>query len=448
MADFDPDSPAFRPEEAAGGDYAADDPTDLEINNIIDDSAPLVPPDINAGAGIGYDTGVPTTEFTQRQRVLRTAVDDFYDRWEKKDVIPQLRRDYNNFEYKGGTLRLKSNPNLDIINSRTGEPLALSTIAKKEGGLYAIRNELGFPDWGYKSEPRVTPEDVAALNKTDERLGNVENELSDSTELKTIVDGANDATSALEELEAELNDGTDETDDGLQFSLRELRALDKALRRIRGELVNNLSKLTVVEERIALKKEKLKTEGISEDLKRAISARLRELEIERSTRVEILARNKNALRSQISRIRETIKRILHEDTTLADRVRTLFREQGITIVSILTAIGMTIGALVFALTGSGGGAATPPSKPTDKGGVKEWVKKTLQSLGRALAKLAGKAAAALPGIIGSIVSWLLSLLAKTAGWLSQNLWAVVLAIGSLLFVAAREWLLPKNPKSE
>ena len=86
--------------------------------------------------------------------------------------------------------------------------------------------------------------------------------------------------------------------------------------------------------------------------------------------------------------------------------------------------------------------------------MREWIKKNLQSLGRALAKLAGKAAAALPGIIGSIVSWLLSLLAKTAGWLAENLWAVVVAAGGLLLVAAREWLaagdraLPKKPKHE
>ena len=57
-----------------------------------------------------------------------------------------------------------------------------------------------------------------------------------------------------------------------------------------------------------------------------------------------------------------------------------------------------------------------------------------------LASLAGKAAAALPGIIGSIISWLLNLLSKTAGWLANNLWALVVAIGSLLFVIAREWL--------
>ena len=66
----------------------------------------------------------------------------------------------------------------------------------------------------------------------------------------------------------------------------------------------------------------------------------------------------------------------------------------------------------------------------------EWFKsvgeKHLQALWRALANLAGKAAAALPGIIGLIVSWLLNTLGKTATWLAENLWALAIAMGPCL----------------
>jgi len=85
-------------------------------------------------------------------------------------------------------------------------------------------------------------------------------------------------------------------------------------------------------------------------------------------------------------------------------------------------------------------------KPPGKGGVKEWVKKHLQAFGRVLARLAGKAAAALPGIIGSIVSWLLNFLSKTASWLANNLWALVVALGGMLLVSARGWLVPSKLK--
>jgi hypothetical protein len=71
-------------------------------------------------------------------------------------------------------------------------------------------------------------------------------------------------------------------------------------------------------------------------------------------------------------------------------------------------------------SGSVGNSGTP--SPPSKGGVKDWIKKQLSNLGKMLAALAGKAAAALPGIIGSIVSWLLSTLSKAVDWLGNNLW--------------------------
>ena len=43
-----------------------------------------------------------------------------------------------------------------------------------------------------------------------------------------------------------------------------------------------------------------------------------------------------------------------KDTSLGEKIRTLFREQGIMIASVLTAIGMAIGVLIEALLPGGG----------------------------------------------------------------------------------------------
>ena len=59
------------------------------------------------------------------------------------------------------------------------------------------------------------------------------------------------------------------------------------------------------------------------------------------------------LQSQVSRIKETSK-ILDSNTSLAEKLRTLFREQVITLAAILTAIGMIISTIVVLLTGGGG----------------------------------------------------------------------------------------------
>ena len=92
------------------------------------------------------------------------------------------------------------------------------------------------------------------------------------------------------------------------------------------------------------------------------------------------------------------------------------------------AVGMSISTLVLALTGGGGKCARP-------GTISQAIRQG--QFGHALANLLGKAAAALPGIIGFIVSWLLNTLEKTATWLAENLWAMAIAVGTLLLVAAR-----------
>ena len=104
--------------------------------------------------------------------------------------------------------------------------------------------------------------------------------------------------------------------------------------------------------------------------------------------------------------RETIEKVLDKDTSLGEKIRTLFREQGITIFSILTAIGVAIGVLVEALLPGGGGATAasggPP--PKDEKGLKEWIRNKFKALASLLGRLGIKAAEALPGIIGGIIS--------------------------------------------
>ena len=128
---------------------------------------------------------------------------------------------------------------------------------------------------------------------------------------------------------------------------------------------------------------------------------------------------------RLDRVKETIGKVLDKDTSLGEKIRTLFREQGITIASILTAIGMAIGVLVEALlpgggatTASGGGGEPPPK---DEKGLNNWVRNKLKVLATLLGKLGMKAAKALPGIIGGIISWILNRAKDVVGWVSQNL---------------------------
>ena len=97
---------------------------------------------------------------------------------------------------------------------------------------------------------------------------------------------------------------------------------------------------------------------------------------------------------------------------------------------------MAIGVLVEALL-PGGGAATASGggEPPPKGakGLKGWIRNKLKALASLLSRLGMKAAEALPCIIGGIISWILNRAKDLVGWVLQNLWALVVGIGGLIY---------------
>ena len=174
--------------------------------------------------------------------------------------------------------------------------------------------------------------------------------------------------------------------------------------------------------------------GVYDDaMKEEITKQIDALNDELATRQESIDLLKGRLRNQITSFKETIAKVLDKDTSLGEKILTLFREQGITIASILTAIGIAIGVLVKALLPGGGGAISGGPPPKDEKGLKEWVRSKLKALASLLGKLGMKAAEALPGIIGGIISWILNRAKDVVGWVSQNLWALVVGIGGLIY---------------
>ena len=175
----------------------------------------------------------------------------------------------------------------------------------------------------------------------------------------------------------------------------------------------------------------------SDDQRNTIEDRIKKLRDELNERNKEIDILKGEASKQINQIRESITKFLDKETgTLGERIRTLFKEQGITIVSILTAVGMVIGVLIEALLG-GPSVSTTSGGTSDGdrkgGGAREWIKNKLKALLQLLGKSADKALASLPGIIGSIISWILNRVKEVIGWLSQNLWALITGVGVLIY---------------
>ena len=209
----------------------------------------------------------------------------------------------------------------------------------------------------------------------------------------------------LSSLVPDIHVKTREASQNTILDMREFLAIDKALQSIQGELLNNTSKLTEINKRIKRDTKKLKEvedhPTYSDEQRQLYKDRLDNLNTEKQARLEILSQNQKDLQTQAGRIKQTLERVLDKDAPLLERVRTLFREQGITIFSILTALSVTIATIVLAITvvfgGGSGGTGSSPSKG------RVTLKKWLDRLADALKRLAGKAAEPLPGIFGAIV---------------------------------------------
>ena len=361
----------------------------------------------------------------QRTQMIKDKVESFYrSTGMSPDVV-----DPNNFTIdKDGHLFYIKDDNTRIQLTHRNDPsryLSLATLRSKFGSVYDVKRYLSLGDFN----ARLSSQTVSLLHEAEKKLPvNVEDiPLQDLTQT---------ASNTIHEVETSFS-GALQTIEDPPLPMREIMALNESLKSVRGELVNNLAKLSALDDRIEYEKQKLADADddpeIHRDDRDRIEQRLKDLQSERAARLEVLSSNRNQLRSQVSRIRETIQTILNEDTTLVERLKILFREQGITIFSVLTAIGMAVSTVVLALTGGGGGGATSPNPDKPNGGAREWIKKQLHHLSELLKKLASKAIDALPGIIGSVVSWLLSTLGKVVGYMSEHLWTLlVLGAGLLL----------------
>ena len=172
--------------------------------------------------------------------------------------------------------------------------------------------------------------------------------------------------------------------------------------------------------------------------------RLDDLNTEKQARLEILSQNRKDLQTQLARmIKQTLEKVLDKDASLTERICTLFHEHGITIISILAALSMTISTIVLAITGVfgggwGGGAGGSASPPKDEGVLKKW----LNRLADALKRLAGKAVEVLPAIVRSVVGVILSFLGKVLGFVAEHTWALIVFAPGLI----DEWLMQKVKK--
>ena len=359
-------------------------------------------------------------------------------------VLDPIRK-YDNFKLADdGSLTFvykKIVIDLGNINERLKAPWEIRKLGVKKLKLMGFMNVTDEDVRPYKPKHKVARDEVMKLNENlDERSKAIESSsTADAEAIEMIEMTSKDIDTTVKDVEQDTSFIEPSERDKL-LPLRELEGLDKQLRTIKGSLKVAIAKRIDLEGRIKHEERKLneiQDPAYSDDQRDMIEGRINKLRgelTERNKEIDIL---KGEASKQINQIRGSITKFLDKETgTLGERIRTLFKEQGITTVSILTAVGMALGVLIEALLGTPSVSA-PKSGGTSggdkKGGAREWIKNKLKALSQLLGKLADKALASLPGIIGSILSWILNRAKEVIGWLSQNLWALITGVGVLIY---------------
>ena len=325
-----------------------------------------------------------------------------------------------------------------------------------KGGTQFVRDVLGIKNWDNPIK-KMPPKAEAALAKTSETIAltNSSPERSEDIEMQTIETVEENLTNFLEaSAQTELALGPEGS---LQF--RELAGLDRSLRNMRTTVL----KLTSDREANKLQVKKLKDEiskvsyddgevQFDENLQEK-TEKIKTLEEEIEVLDSEIREYDGKFRSQFQRIKQTIDKMLHQDLTLGEQIQTLFREQGITIASVITALGLAIGMIINSILSAAKSIVnpTPSPKPTPKPdptpkpkpkptpeptpepGIKGWIKQQLQKIANLLSKVADKMLIALPGIIGSVVSFVLKAASTAVGFISEHLWLLIVALVGLLY---------------
>ena len=204
-------------------------------------------------------------------------------------------------------------------------------VLKSVGMLADILGKGGLRNLGFEiPRGKVTAQQAVMLNKAAEELPS-ESDITraDDIELQEIAEKASGIISQIKDVQTN-------TDDLFEHPLRELLGLDKQLRTIRGSLKVEVAKRVQLEEHIATERRKLeefrKYPGEYNDAMREdITKRTDPLNDELAIRQESIDLLKGRLKNQITSFKETIAKVLDKDTSSGEKIRTLFREQGITI---------------------------------------------------------------------------------------------------------------------
>ena len=388
------------------------------------------------------DTSYAETSFISAEDILLLEAD-----LERQGIIDRLKRVFTGFK----------EISFAIMKGTRGKNKGKFVAIGRDGGEYKIMKEDGtdfmksfidkFKD---KLGPRaadVISEDRDTIREMKQRLVEAENQLQQAETLSSQREEEKKEVEALrrkiEQTDAKIDAIQDEQGSNFE-SEAELRRLKELKKNYQSDLENKTKELDLLtktarnREKEQAKIDKLRASiAAKESETNAMEERLnqtkplddlkeQESELPRQNEEDqAIIQDENAspsdkedARERVAERNEELARLqtqiaeTERGRPLLERVKEIFKKHAVTLTAILLAAGVTIGAVIGALT--------------------RGLKATGKALGNGLKDVAAKLGSLLPGLIGSIVSFLFKAAGQVVGFLAEHTWLLILAVVAFL----------------
>ena len=457
---------------AEGGDFSLDQPElDKTLDNKDDDDdekdANTTRPFQPGTASTPYHGGeqhemqtvqheksrLPETSFDETPLLERTpSISDLHD---ESNLGRKMKKAIDMIKAKFP--RANENIISKMIKRGTGKNLGKIVAKGPKGGEYKIlkEDEKDFmksfldnfeKDLGPRAE-EIIAQDNAEIRENRQRLKEAEKQLRDAEKLASEKEKAAQEVQNLririERTQANIERLQDEQGTNLE-SESELREMQQRIKNYQTDFENAKKEVAALEKQAKTKaKEQKRVDQLRASLaakeseRNTIESRLndtRTLDDLKEQEAELQRQNeedqaviddenaspseKQAAEGRVAERQEELARLQTQidekerGLPLRERVKEIFKKYGVTVTAIVLAAGVTIGAVVGAITNA--------------------LKATGKALGKGLKDIGSKLASILPGLIGSIVSFLFKAAGQAIGFLAEHTWLIILAVVAFL----------------
>ena len=448
---------------AEGGDFAieqpeldkdldnknGDDQYDFNVDTEIDTSQPLFPPEAEStryGEQIELNelSGLPEKSFDEDIPLLGGFIHQ-----DEKPALLERARDFIKRKFprvdfgKLGPIGFSKKPNNDTTIVSFGTRGGETEIFRKDGkGLLQKFKDKFKTSLGPEAESLIAQGNEEIINER-QRLREAEKQLRDAEKL------ASEREKAAQEVQ-DLRTRIDRTQANIDQlgsnveSESELQRLQQLKKNYQKDFENAKKEVAALEKQAKTKaKEQTRVDQLRASLaakeseRNTMEVRLndtRTLDELREQEAELQRQNeedqaviddentspsdKQAAEGRVAERQEELSRLQTQidererALPLRERVKEIFKKYGVTVTAIVLAAGVTIGVVIGAITNA--------------------LRATGKALGKGLKDIGSKLASALPGLIGSIVSFLFKAAGQAIGFLAEHTWLLILAVVAFL----------------